>query len=124
MIIIPDALRAINQQRCDRWHPPTGDDWTLGDWGNAFGGEAGELQNVVKKLRRHQARASTAYNTEAVEILGQKFAEEVADVLLYLDLLAWKAGVTPEILEEALMEKFNLVSRANGWDDLQWGGES
>ena len=122
MIIIPDSLREINQRRCDRWHPPTGDDWTLGDWGNAFGGEAGELQNVVKKMRRHEAGASQAYNTPEVDELTEDFAEEVADVLLYLDLLCWKAGLPPDVLELWLRIKFNEVSLAQGWTDLQWEG--
>ena len=119
-IIIPAELRELNRKRCNRWHDPLADDWTLGDWGNAFGGEAGELQNVVKKLRRHEAGASLAYNTPELGVLRDKFAEEVADVLLYLDLLCWKAGVTPDLLVVALREKFNLVSRAQGWDDMQW----
>jgi NTP pyrophosphatase (non-canonical NTP hydrolase) len=119
-IIIPAELRELNRERCNRWHDPMTDDWSLGDWGNAFGGEAGELQNVVKKLRRHEAGASLAYNTPELSVLRDKFAEEVADVLLYLDLLCWKAGVTPDLLVVALREKFNLVSRAQGWDDMQW----
>lgn len=122
MIIIPDTLRAINQERCGRWHDPETDNWTLGDWGNAFGGEAGELQNVVKKLRRHQSGASQAYNTPPTAELIESFAEEVADVLLYLDLLCWKAGMSPVLLEAALQIKFNAVSRAQGWGDLQWDG--
>jgi NTP pyrophosphatase (non-canonical NTP hydrolase) len=122
MIIIPDSLREINRRRCDQWHDAETDSWTLGDWGNAFGGEAGELQNVVKKLRRHESGASQAYNTPEMEELQEKFAEEVADVLLYLDLLCWKAGASPESLLYALGQKFNLVSRAQGWDDLQWDG--
>lgn len=122
MIIIPDSLREINRRRCDQWHDAETDSWTLGDWGNAFGGEAGELQNVVKKLRRHASGASQAYNTPGVEALRMDFAEEVADVLLYLDLLCWKAGVHPSDLQAVLREKFNLVSKAQGWDDLQWDG--
>lgn len=119
-IIIPDELRPLNRRRCDRWHPPTGDDWTLGDWSNAVCGEVGELANVVKKLRRHEGGHATSYNTPEVAELRARFAEEVADVLLYLDLLAWKAGVTPAELRATLRDKFNLVSNAQGWDDLQW----
>lgn len=122
-IIFPDSIRRLNRERCDRWHPPTGDDWTLGDWSNAFMGEAGELANVVKKLRRHQSGHATSYNTPEADELRGRFAEEVADVLLYLDLLAWKAGIEPDHLLGALRSKFNLVSRAQGWDDLTvWDG--
>jgi len=74
----------------------------------------------VKKLRRHETGASQAYNTPDVDALYRSFAEEVADVLLYLDLLCWKAGVAPSELVAALREKFNTVSRTQGWDDMQW----
>jgi len=119
-VIIPNELRSINQERCDRWHSAELDDWTLGDWSNAFMGEAGELANVVKKLRRRISGAATTYNTPARDVLLASFAEEVADVLLYLDLLCWKAGVAPDLLVGALRDKFNLVSQKQGWDDLQW----
>lgn len=119
-IIIPDQLRELSQKRCDRWHDAETDDWTLGDWGNALAGEVGELCNVVKKVRRHQAGASQAYNTPDLVKLKLSAAEECADVLLYLDLLMWKAGLTEGELLVALREKFNLVSRAQGWDDLVW----
>jgi NTP pyrophosphatase (non-canonical NTP hydrolase) len=99
------------------------DDWTLGDWGNALAGEVGELCNVVKKLRRHEAGASLAYNTPEATELYAKFEEEVADVLLYLDLLCWKVGVSPNQLLRGLRDKFNLVSRAQGWDEMQWSVE-
>lgn len=121
-IIIPASLSELNQRRCDLWHDPATDNWTLGDWGNAFGGEAGELQNVVKKLRRHQSGASTAYNTPPEDELRAKFCEEVADVLLYLDLLRVKAGFTCEELLAGLRAKFNEVSVAQGWTDLLWDG--
>jgi NTP pyrophosphatase (non-canonical NTP hydrolase) len=121
-VIIPDDLRPLNQTRCDRWHPPTGDDWTLGDWGNALAGEVGELANVVKKIRRHQSGHATGYNTPELDELRSRFVEEVADVLLYLDLLVWKAGVEPEQVRDGLCDKFNLVSLAQGWSDLQWDG--
>ena len=119
--IVPATVQALNRIRCDRWHPPTDDDWTLGDWSNAFMGEAGELANVVKKLRRHASGAAQAYNTPSVQALRDSFAEEVADVRLYLDLLCWKAGVDDAALDEALIAKFDRVSIAQGWTDLVIG---
>lgn len=119
-IIIPSGLRSLNNERCDRWHPPGDNSWTLGDWGNALAGETGELCNVVKKMRRRESEAHVAYNTPGFDELEDKFAEEVADVLLYLDLLCWKAKVPPTILLRALKAKFNHVSEVNGWPDLKW----
>lgn len=122
-VIIPAGLRKINQERCNIWHPQDHDDWTLGDWGNALGGEIGELLNVVKKIRRHEAGAATAYNTPELTDLGDQFDNEVADCLLYLDLLCWKAGRTPEQIRTALQYKFNLVSMKNDWPHLLWDGQ-
>jgi len=117
MIILPDEIRHLNQERCDRWHNNK-DDWTLGDWGNALAGEVGELCNVVKKIRRHEINASVKYNTPELFALLDSFSEEVADVLLYLDLLCWKVGIGPDHLLEILKSKFNEVSMANEWPDL------
>lgn len=116
--MIPSEVRALNRERCLRWHPPETDDWTLGDWAAAMCSEAGEAAGVVKKIRRHQSGLSTRYNTPPLDVLLSKFMEEVADTLLYLDLLCWKVGVTPDELDAALVEKFNRVSRIQGWDDL------
>jgi NTP pyrophosphatase (non-canonical NTP hydrolase) len=114
------AMSAINRERAARWHPGYPDDqgWTGGDWGNALAGEVGELCNVVKKLRRHEARHSTSYNTPEVETLRASLVEEAADVMLYLDLLLGKYDITPGDLSVGLVEKFNRVSDAQGWDDL------
>lgn len=117
-VVIPSWLRELNRERCDRWHPPSNDDWTLGDWSNALAGEVGELANVVKKMRRHQSNAAVTYNTPPADELRRAFAVEVADVLLYLDLLCWKAGLEPDELAAALVGKFDAVSAMQGWGDL------
>jgi NTP pyrophosphatase (non-canonical NTP hydrolase) len=120
---LPDHIRALNRERVVRWHPPETDDWTLGDWGNAFGGECGELQNVVKKIRRRQSKAATDYNTPKMNALRAKYAEERADVLIYLDLLDRMVdaaiGISDADLAVGIVNKFNLVSRAQGWYDLE-----
>lgn len=47
------TVTATNRTRCGRWHPGfPNDGWTGADWSNAVCGEAGEMANVVKKLRR------------------------------------------------------------------------
>lgn len=115
--IVPAAVQILNRVRCERWHG-VDDDWTLGDWANAFQGEAGELGNVVKKMRRHALGVATTYNTPELDELRARFAEEVADVRLYLDLLCWKAGVSDADLDTALIAKFNQVSLIQGWGDL------
>lgn len=100
-------LRAANVARLPQFrnaqgelsHPkPDGSDWCLAQWCNAVTGELGEAANIIKKVDRgdlslHEARPA--------------LAKEFADVLTYLDLLAFRAGVD---LSAATVEKFNEVS--------------
>lgn len=74
-------------------------EWTLGDWGNAMAGEVGEACNKIKKLRRGD------------DISHRAIADELADVVLYADLLADKLGIS---LGAAVARKFNEVSRRVG----------
>lgn len=77
---------------------PDGSDWSLGEWSNAVMGELGEAANLLKKIQRgdttlHEARAD----------LGDEFA----DVVIYLDLLAFRAGID---LGTAVQSKWNRTS--------------
>jgi len=98
-------LRKANVERCARWHP---DDttWTIADWSNAMCGEAGELANIVKKIRQNQD-GIIAPDDPSLLILVDQAANEIADVLSYLDLLAHHLGID---MDAALVSKFNLVS--------------
>ena len=70
-----------------------------------LGGEAGECLNVVKKLERQ--RLGIAGSTATLDQL----ADELADVLICVDLVAMAAGVD---LEAALVRKFNSASAKLG----------
>lgn len=108
-----DDLRQANLSRCKKWHGEKGvDDWSLSDWGVAMGGEAGEALNVVKKMNR--SRDGLTGNTETVPELEQALANELADTLIYLDLLAAKAGIN---LAQAVIDKFNFVSEREGFPE-------
>lgn len=106
-------LRTQNLSRVLEWHPgfPEGD-WNAGDWGNAMGGECGEAQNVIKKLHRLECnihgRASETDWKELVEHLG----EELADVIIYADLVAAVFGID---LNRAIPRKFNKTSEEHGF---------
>lgn len=102
------TISQINRQRCDRWHND-GTPWMCTDWSNALAGETRELCNVVKKLRRIDSGVSTAYNTPDNETLMAALKDEIADVFLYLDLVAYHFGFD---LEECIVPKFNRVSKA------------
>lgn len=98
----------VNKSRASHWHPgfPDDDTWTGSDWSNAMAGEAGEACNVVKKLRRAECGLVGKLDPPPDELVA-KLAHEIADVYLYLDLLAQKYGID---LQEAIVEKFNMVS--------------
>lgn len=110
-----ERLRAANLRRCARWHPGGIGDWSLSDWAVAMAGEAGEAGeacNVVKKLNRE--RDGITGNAKGEGDLREDLAAEIADTLIYLDLLAARAGID---LAAAVIDKFNAVSERNGYPD-------
>ena len=93
-----EQLRQADVARCESvWHMC--DDWTPTDWACAAAGELGEACNLIKKLRRG----------EEIPLVG--IAHELADTVIYLDLLAARLRID---LGEAIREKFNLVSARVG----------
>lgn len=105
-----DAFRAANVARCLKWHPQGIESWSPSDWLTAVAGELGELASLLKMRNR-----------ERDGLPGNKFsptdkqiADEVADVLTYLDLLAHVLGVD---MGRAAAEKFNAVSERVGFPD-------
>ena len=105
-------LRRANVSRCSKWHPGGVSDWSLSDWAVATAGEMGEACDVVKKLNR--CRDGLVGNKMSEEELRDALGKELADVAIYLDLLAEAAGVD---LGEAIRAKFNEVSERNGFTD-------
>lgn len=104
------TLQAIDAARAAEWHKPHADKpWTLGDWGNAMGGECGEAQNVIKKIRRIEVGLKP---TDDWYELHEKLGEELADTLLYLLLVAEQANLD---MEDAVKKKFNSVSEQEGF---------
>ena len=93
-------LRASNVVRCrEAYHPL--DDWSPTDWACAAAGEMGEACNFVKKLRRGAQGADRA-------VLTQQIARELADTVIYIDLLAARLQID---LGAAVVEKFNRTSQ-------------
>lgn len=102
-----NILRAANMTRLplfkngkgEKAHSePDGSDWSLNDWLTAVCGELGEAANILKKVRRGDF--SLAEEKESL-------AKEFADVQIYLDILAFQAGID---LGAATVQKFNEVS--------------
>lgn len=105
-------VRHVNVSRCERWHQ--GDSgWTAADWATAFGGEVGEALNIVKKLRRAECSMPGAFDPDNEQLLAA-LADEVADVFLYLDLLAAHYGID---VGEAVAAKFNRTSDRYGFPE-------
>src|SRR4051812_23169470 len=67
---------------------------------NAFGGEAGELQNIVKKIIRH----GVFYDVNG---LHQEFVLEAGDALHYLISLIQLAGYNLETVMAANVQKLD-----------------
>lgn len=129
------TLATTNAERCKRWHPEGTEPWTLADWSNAMCGEAGEAANLVKKLRRIETGTdsgpwtiphATIPGREVVldkgqrsRILAKGIGLELADVVIYADLLAQElahryGGYT---LSSLVVTKFNAVSHRQGYPE-------
>lgn len=81
---------------------PDGSDWSDAQWLQAVIGELGEYANLKKKIERGDL---TMENTKG------DLARELADVVTYLDILAFRLGID---LGQAVMDKFNEVSERVG----------
>lgn len=89
-------LHEANIERLPELHE--GPDWLLSQWSNAALGELGEAANIIKKIERGDF---------TVEEKRQALADELADTVTYLDLIAHTAGIS---LGHAVVNKFNRVS--------------
>ena len=105
-----DEFRVANVARCIKWHPQGIESWSPSDWLTAVTGELGELASLLKMRNR-----------ERDGLPGNKFsptdkqvADEIADVLTYLDLLAAAVNVD---LGFSVAQKFNEVSERVGFPD-------
>lgn len=113
MSISFDQLRRANMARLPQFKNslgarshlmPDGSDWSPAQWLQALVGELGEYANKRKKFERGDIDFDE-FMTEA--------CKELADVQIYLDLLAFRLQINLGI---ATLEKFNEVSRRIGVD--------
>jgi len=96
-------LRRANIARDKEWNPDKL--LSLSFRGNELGGEIGEAQNIIKKLER-----------EKLGLIGSrsdpdKLAEELADGIICIDLIAMEFGID---LVDAIIKKFNKTSSERG----------
>ncbi len=78
-----------------------GSDWSDAEWLEAIVGELGEYANLKKKVRRGDV---------SFEDSKEKLSFELADVVIYLDILAHRLGID---LGRAVVDKFNKKSEEN-----------
>lgn len=96
-------LRQFKNKHGQRAHTQDdGSDWSDAQWLQAVIGELGEYANLRKKLDRGDLTWE-----EALPLM----ADELADVMIYLDILAFRLGID---LGAAVMDKFNRVSERVG----------
>ena len=100
-------LREVQVARQKLWDP--GIKLDLSYFGNAAAGEMGEACNVIKKLERERLGLKGSRATL------EHLADEIADVIIYLDIIAMKTGID---LEQAIKNKFNKDSTKHGFDTL------
>lgn len=98
-----DVLRVANRKRQREWGGA--EKLSASFKGNELAGEVGEACNVIKKLER-----------EALGIQGSRdtvehLAEELADVVICVDLIAAHYGI---VLSSAIARKFNATSEKVG----------
>ena len=107
-------LRQQNLMRATKWHGDDGlDSWSMSDWLTALVGELGEAANIIKKMNRERD-GIRGNSPEQQMTLKQDLINELADTMIYLDLLAARAGID---LEEAIRDKFNATSEKNGFPE-------
>ncbi|HEX3988177.1 MAG TPA: hypothetical protein VHZ30_02020 [Verrucomicrobiae bacterium] len=103
-------LRETNVMRCEEvFHKVR--DWTPTDWACALAGETGEACNFVKKLRRLDGSDLDFIASEQRAELRLNIGKELADVVIYADLLAARLDLD---LGDFVRAKFNEISARMG----------
>lgn len=103
-----DSLRYTNVLRCVKSFKHPLDGWSAAEWSNAAAGEMGEACNLTKKMIRHRdGVVGNEGEDKNLDTLREKLADEIADVVIYLDLLAASQSIN---LGAAVIKKFNKTS--------------
>ena len=106
-----NTLRAANLKRLPMFRDAKGrkchakadgSDWSPAQWLQAVTGELGEYANLRKKVERGDM---------TLEEARPALADELADVVIYLDILASQLGIG---LGAAVMSKWNRTSEKVG----------
>lgn len=104
-------LRERNVHRCITEFKHKLDSWSVAEWTNAMAGEAGEACNVAKKLIRIRDGVDFLNKGVTGLELMRKLGEEVADTVIYADLVLASRDMS---LAEEIVRKFNKDSEERG----------
>jgi hypothetical protein len=89
-----EELRAVNVSRCVNGFGHTLDSWSVAEWMCAALGELGEAANVARKMLRHRdGVAGNQGEDRDLEVLHAKLRRELADAVIYVDLVAASQGI-------------------------------
>lgn len=99
------SLRERNKVRNDEFlsRLENFSDWNIVDRSNELAGEAGELSNLCKKIRRHRL----GMTEEDIDGIITKIKKELADIIITADLLAMDLDIK---LEDVVPAKFDESS--------------
>jgi hypothetical protein len=88
-----DELRKQNVLRCETlWHKVS--EWSPDDWLNAVIGELGSVAHAIKAYRRRNLTPRSDPDIFNADPAGPRLAEEMADTLIYFDLLCARIGIS------------------------------
>lgn len=110
-----DVLRDTNVERSLKGFGHNLFQWSSLEWAGAAAGEMGEAANVAKKITRVEQGLHFRPGESDLSDLRDKLADEIADTIIYLDLLAAREGIN---LSEAIVNKFNRTTAEQGFDQL------
>lgn len=101
-----EELRQSNKSRCQDVDGFNHDlsSWTTTDWTNAVAGEVGEACNISKKMLRLKQGMYNKKEDKSYLDLKYRLGDEIADAVIYLDLLASSLELK---LEDLIRHKFN-----------------
>jgi len=108
------ALSRVNAKRSNSWHGDA-EPWSLADWAIALGGEAGEVLNAVKKLKRLRTGIKSSKGPQNIQQALDDIAEEITDVVFYADLFMTALGRKMPV---ELQKKFNAISKREGFKEM------
>jgi NTP pyrophosphatase (non-canonical NTP hydrolase) len=105
---------AIGLLRSERWHKTGIHEWSVADWTLAMCGEAGEVANAVKKMKRLECGMQQSNGPEDMAAAHHAVLKEIGDTVAYLSLLAQRMGSS---LESCAVIAFNSVSAREGFPE-------